>query len=374
MRKLLLLLVAACSAPAPTPAPTPTKPKVPDSEPDVRVHLRSYGEWTQLRLKGKGGLFIEAGDARLEVSELTIVQAGKKSMIQGVDGKHERVAIRSKGGVFSLGSRTYSGTLVLDQGRLVNVVPLENYVLGVLRGEIPLKEVPVEAARAQAIAVRSYTLHYLLQNNPLCDVDDTTLFQVYAGLSYAPDDKSLRKGVNSTRGVYLDWQGEPLKAYYHSTCGGHTTDVVTGLDRNPVLCMEGVPCDFCKISKYYRWQATVPEAAVLRAMRMDGRLQGVKVSVKGNGERARRVLVTTDKGDQEVHANAFRLRVGPSKIRSTRWLNVQASPQGLFLEGAGWGHGVGMCQMGAIGRAQAGAKGEQIVLAYYAGAKLKTAY
>ena len=70
----------------------------------------------------------------------------------------------------------------------------------------------------------------------------------------------------------------------------------------------------------------------------------------------------------------FRLRIGPSKIRSTRWLSVHGSPEGLVLEGAGWGHGVGLCQMGAIGRAQQGQKGEEIVLAYYAGAKLKTAY
>ncbi|MHC4408479.1 MAG: SpoIID/LytB domain-containing protein [Planctomycetota bacterium] len=373
MRRLVFLLVlAACSAS--TPAPQPKTTKVPATEPDVRVHLRSYGDWTQLRMKGKGGLTAEAGDARHDAPELTLVRIDGASMVQGIQGKHARVSIRAKGGVFTLGSRTYSGTLVIEKGKLVNVVPLENYVLGVLRGEIPLKDVPVEAARAQAIAVRSYTMHYLAQAKPVSDVDDTTLFQVYAGLKYAPDDKSLRKGVNSTRGRYLEWQSEPLKAYYHSTCGGHTTDVVTGLDRNPVLCMEGVACDWCKISKYYRWEATLPEASVLRATRMSGRLQSVVVSETGAGERARRVTVTTTKGDQELHANAFRLQVGPSKIRSTRWLKVQASPQGLFLEGAGWGHGVGMCQMGAIGRAQAGQKGEEIVLAYYAGARLKTAY
>ena len=98
-------------------------------------------------------------------------------------GRHERVVVEAKQGVFTLGSRTYSGRLVIEKGKLVNIVPLENYVLGVLRGEIPLKDIPVEAARAQAIAVRSYTLHYLLQENPLCDVDDTTLYQVYAGLA-----------------------------------------------------------------------------------------------------------------------------------------------------------------------------------------------
>ena len=109
-------------------------------------------------------------------------------------------------------------------------------------------------------------------------------------------------------------------------------------------------------------------------MRMSGRLSSLEVTVPGAGGRAREVNVITSGGEQPMHANAFRIRVGPSKIRSTRWLEIDASPRGLALKGAGWGHGVGMCQMGAIGRAQAGQKGETIVLAYYRGAELRTAY
>ena len=340
----------------------------------IRVHLRSYGDWTQLRLSGKGGLTIRSGDTLLEMPALTVIQQGRASLVQGMTGAQARVVVEPKDGVFTLGSHTFSGTLVLDQGQLVNVVPLENYVLGVLRGELPLPDVPLEAARAQAIAVRSYTLHYLLQGNPVCDVDDTALFQVYAGLRYAPADATLREGVNSTRGRYLEWDGRPLKAYYHSTCGGHTTDVTTGLDRAALACMQGVPCDWCRISKYYRWTGRIPAAAVLRAAKLNGELVSVEVTETGAGDRARRVRVTTTTGAEELHANAFRLEVGASRIRSTRWLSVTASVDELVLEGAGWGHGVGLCQMGAIGRAQEGQKAEAIVLGYYPGATLKNAY
>lgn len=320
----------------------------------MRVHLRSFGDWTQLRLNGKGGLSIRSGDKSIELPELTIVQTDRATRVPGFDGDLDKVAIEAKGGVFTLGSRTYSGRLVLDQGQLVNVVPMENYVLGVLRGELPLADVPLAAARAQAIAVRSYTFHYLLQGNPVCDVDDTSLFQVYAGLKYAPADDVLREGVNSTRGRYLSWEGEPLKAYYHSTCGGHTTDVKTGLDREPVGCMPGVPCEHCRISKYWRWEAELPGVSV-------------EVIEEGAGGRARLVKV----GERVLHANEFRLEVGASRLRSTRWLRMEGS---LTIEGAGWGHGVGLCQMGAIGRAQAGQSGREIVLAYYPGAEVLRAY
>jgi stage II sporulation protein D len=375
----LAAALAACSSPAPSPTPSSEEsaapgPAVPDTEPDIRVHLRSYGDWTQLRLKGKGGLVLRSGDKRLETEELTIVQDENGPIVTGLEGPQGKLRIEANGGVFTLGSKTYSGRLVVDQGRLVNVVPMENYVLGVLRGELPLPDVPLEAARAQAIAVRSYTFHYLLQENPVCDVDDTSLFQVYAGLAYAPSDEVLRQGVNSTRGRYLSFENRPLKAYYHSTCGGHTTDVKTGLDRARIACMDGVPCDWCSISKYYRWEARVPSAAVLKAAQLDGELMDVDVIENGPGDRARRLRIVSTHGEKIVHANAFRLEVGPSAIRSTRWLGVESDAGALSLHGAGWGHGVGLCQMGAIGRGRDGQKGEDIVLAYYPGAKLVRAY
>ena len=147
----------------------------------------------------------------------------------------------------------------------------------------------------------------------------------------------------------------------------------TGLDRESVACMAGVPCDFCKISKYYRWSAMLPEAAVLRILRMDGRLRQFEVLEQGRGTRPEGAGHHRRRG-----AGAARQRAAtasrPSKIRSTRWLDIDASPAGLALKGAGWGHGVGMCQMGAIGRAQQGHKGDEIVLAYYVGATLKKAY
>jgi stage II sporulation protein D len=375
LKRLTLLLgalVLACSSSSTTTPKTATKPKASLAErfggraPTVRVHLKSFGEWTRLPLTGKGGLTITpAGGAARKAKSVTLRNPGEKVA----------VTFAAKSGVFTLGTRTYAGDLVMDpEGRLINRVPLENYVLGVLRGEIPLPKVPVDAAAAQAIAVRSYTLHYLLRENPVCDVDDTTLFQVYAGMKYAPDDKSLREGVNRTSGQYMEWNGAPLKAYYHSTCGGHTTDVPTGLDREPVGCMQGVPCDWCKISKYYTWQTTITEVELRRTLRMDGPVRSVSVGKLGPGKRALGVNVVTDSGKQYVHGSAFRLRIGPSKLRSTRWDHLSLADGSLQVRGGGWGHGVGMCQMGAIGRAQEGQKANDIVLAYYRGATIESAY
>jgi len=379
---ILALLGVGClskTAPPPRAAAQP-KPRIDLAErfggkaPLVRVHLRSLKDWDKLPIKGKGGLRITTATGTREAKQVTLTRTDDGVLIDDSPTRHAHVTLEPKSGVVTIGTRLYSGLLVIDRGRIVNHVRMENYVLGVLRGEIPLKHVPLGAAEAQAIAVRSYTFHYLIQDKNFCDLDDTTLFQVYVGLKYASVDKVLRKGVNNTSGQYLQWEGAPLKAYYHSTCGGHTTDVPTGLDRDPVGCMSGVPCDWCKESKYYRWQATVSNQMILRKMRMEGELQAVEIAERGAGDRARAVTITTSGGKQRIHGNVLRLRLGPSLVRSTRWTELNLGDGSLLIRGGGWGHGVGMCQMGAIGRGASGQSGSQIVLAYYNGATISRAY
>jgi len=377
----LALMALACSSPPPPAAPA-NKPadridlqqRFGGKAPTVRVHLRSFEPWTTLPVKGKGGLRVTTAKGTRDAQQVTLTRTDEGVLLDDSPARHALVTLEANGGVLTIGTRLYSGVLVIDRGHLGNHVSMENYVLGVLRGEIPIKGISVGAAEAQAIAVRSYTFHYLIQNGDLADLDDTTLFQVYAGLRYVSVDKTLRKGVNNTSGQYLEWEGAPLKAYYHSTCGGHTTDVPTGLDRDPVGCMSGVPCDWCKASKYYRWDATISSHVLLRKVRMDGNLQQVEIAQRGAGDRARTVTVTTSAGKQRFHGNELRLRIGASKIRSTRWLDLNLGQGSLRIRGGGWGHGVGLCQMGAIGRGAGGQTGAQIVLAYYSGATISRAY
>lgn len=356
----LLGLLAAC-AQAPEPAVT-IYGVIDGHEPVVRVYLRSLGTWDALEVSGKGGLRVTEAGAQFSSDDPVTLRRGQKSLL-----------LEPLEGVVFVADRTYSGRLRWHDGYLVNEVALENYILGVLRGELPLPEVPEEAAAAQAIAARSYTLHYLVQARPHYDVDDTTLFQRYVGLKYAPDDRSLRAGVRATAGLFLDYKGQPLKAYYHSTCGGHTTDVPTGLGREPLEPMAGVPCEYCKASKYWRWQVDLTDAEILRAADLSGSLRSLQVAEKGPGERARRVAVTTE-ARSLIRAGEFRRALGASKLRSTRILKLVRVEGGYHVEGAGWGHGVGLCQMGALGMAREGRSAEEITSHYYPGAALRRAY
>jgi stage II sporulation protein D len=354
MRRVLLVgLLVGCAQPRPGPAKTPEPA---GREPLVRVELRSLDPWDGIEASGKGGWQDRpAGAFRIERSA-------------------PPVTLRPKDGVFTVGGHTYAGELRWDGSRLVNAVPLENYVLGVLRGELPLKRVPAAAAAAQAIAVRSYTLSYVRAGRADFDLDDTTEYQRYVGLRYAPDDAHLREGVRQTKGLYLEQDGRPLRAYYHSTCGGHTTDVPTGLDRAPSAAMTGVPCTFCEGTRYWRWSSSLDDGPILKAAALEGPLEALEVAERGPGGRASRVRVAAGGREKVLPANAFRLSVGPSALRSTYLLQVAREGKGFRIEGGGWGHGVGLCQLGAIGLADRGKSGEEIARYYYAGAVLRRAY
>lgn len=356
-RACLLGLLVSCAQPPRAPT---ERVFLDGKEPVVRVELLSLGAWEQLDVGGKGGLRVkERGREVATRDSYRIVRSGPQADLAPVEG------------VFTVGGRTYAGELSWDGARLVNTVPLENYTLGVLRGELPLKRIPAAAAAAQAIAIRSYTLSYLAAGR---DLDDTTNFQCYVGLRYAPDDAHLREGVHRTKGLYLEQGGRPLRAYYHSTCGGHTTDVPTGLDREPSPAMQGVPCPYCEGARYWRWSATLDAAPILKAVALEGPLEKFEVVETGPGGRASRIRVAAGGHEKVVKANAFRLSVGPSALRSTYLLAVAREGDGVKVEGGGWGHGVGLCQLGAIGLADGGKSGEEIVAYYYAGATLRRAY
>ncbi|MCK6460094.1 MAG: SpoIID/LytB domain-containing protein [Planctomycetes bacterium] len=358
---LVLGLLVGCAQP-PAKAPPPREgPFVEGREPLIRVALASLGTWEHVDVAGKGGLAVRerGGEPRATKEPYRITRQSAPVDLVPAEG------------VFTVAGRTYAGELLWDGARLVNRVPLENYTLGVLRGELPLKRIPPAAAGAQAIAVRSFTLSYVAQGQ---DLDDTTAFQCYAGMRYAPDDAHLREGVRATRGIYLALDGKPLRAYYHSTCGGHTTDVPTGLDREPSPAMRGVPCDFCAGARYWRWKSTLDAAPVLKAAALEGPLEGVEVVEKDAGGRARLVRVKAGGRETVLRASAFRLSIGPSALRSTYLLGIATEGGALRVEGGGWGHGVGLCQCGAIGLADRGRSAEEIAAYYYTGASLRRAY
>ena len=278
-------------------------------------------------------------------------------------------------GTLSVAGRTYRGSLLIRPAEpgveLILETDIEEYLPGVLAGELG-PTYPPAALRAQAVVSRTFAVHRRQARlaTGSWDLTDDTSDQVFLGVS---DHPALRDAVADTRGMVLLWRGQVLPAHFSSTCGGHTAarDEVFGGPAIPPLA--GTPCPFCASGKYSRWTVRIPAADAGRSLGLPGPLESVEPLAR---DRAGRSLTVRIRGGatRDMAASQLRSSLGVSVLRSTFLLNVRRVGSDIVFDGAGWGHGVGLCQIGATGMARKGAGSSDILKHYYPGAQLCRLY
>ena len=425
-RFFLLLVAGALAACGPPPTPPATRPEAPETppapafaaEPTVRVGV-AVGE-TFLELGSGDRWWIhEAGVSRpIAVVESEpgwgIVRLPFETAIRlrRPDGwlSQPHLGPLEAGSLgrapMTLGGVEYPGTIEVSMGpggtlTGVNVVPLETYLEGVVPKELgrPGPEL-WQAQLAQAVAARTYALKRMGSRAALgFDVYGSVLDQAYQGTPAEGDSLAVR-AVRSTRGEVLLYNGYLIDAFYHSTCGGHTARVEETFDRPPAPYLTAVSDQlpegegyWCQGSRYFRWTASWDadeldamigrNLPILLPMPTEGAGSLVDLSVEATTAegRALAVRVTTTTGNFVVAEDEIRTLFADSTGRilySTQFLfrpeRVGTRLTGLTLVGGGWGHGVGMCQVGAMGRARAGWDYRRILAAYYPGTAVRSLY
>jgi stage II sporulation protein D len=271
--------------------------------------------------------------------------------------------------------RKYRGSIVVSRAagglRLTNVLSLEDYLRGVLPPEIPRTFHP-QALRAQAVVSRTFALRRLgAHGRDGYDFCDTTHCQVYLGAS--AETAQTDEALAATRGIALAYGGEFIDAVYHPTCGGATAAkeaIWPGHWQAPYLC--GVSDDLngqaaCAASPHFRWEATLSREQL-------GRIMGIlvetfQVMARHPCGRVLKVRGRGSAGAVEISGYDFYRRASAAGIKSA-WFEVEPAAGGWRFTGRGLGHGVGLCQWGAQGRARAGWTFERLLLHYYPGATL----
>jgi stage II sporulation protein D len=282
-------------------------------------------------------------------------------------------------------------------------IELEPYLKGVVPGEIgALADSLLEAGRAQAVAARSYTLFYKGRRGAEgFDLYSTVEDQVYVGES--GERPLATRCVESTSGLVALSGGVPIRANYYSTCGGITAEAWEAWPTGgyPYLTSHldaGRLGDHCLASPHHRWREEWTAAEFTANLERFGRQFGVVLPAAGVGqlqevrvaERSRSGRVwwleaETSTGLIRVHAHMLRQvlrRSGNANsiLRSNLFkVAVRRDPVtrrvvAVVASGAGFGHGVGLCQVGALGMARAGSRGENILAHYYPGASLRRLY
>ncbi len=397
------LLAPSCSR-APEPKLTSGRTAAVESEPKVRVALLAGLKRAEVGAEGR--LYLEAegregmswsggGNCRVHLAGASLSAQGPDGAV--IDVGAGALEIRSSAGVVSLEGREYRGSMRIvrePDGTLtaINIVGLESYLQGVLPSEIgALAESRIEAMKAQAVASRSYTLFKMASSRDrsydvVCGVGD----QVYKGLS--GEREVTNRAVAETLGEVAVYGGEPVRANFSSTCGGVTVNNEDAWpDEDPLPYLRSIRdvegrrgAELCAASRYYRWREewSVDELESILSShyveaspeggRFTGRLIGLEVVGRTDSGRARVVRIKTDEGEFEVRADKMRWalrRPDGGPLRSTFFdLNLEkrrGEVRRLMAEGRGWGHGVGMCQWGAIGMADRGRDYKDILHHYY---------
>jgi stage II sporulation protein D len=200
------------------------------------------------------------------------------------------------------------------------------------------------------------------------------LDQVYNGCEI--EDSRAARGVTETSGEVLAYNGSVIQAFYHSNCGGHTeaSENVWGF---PLPYLQGVDCSYCLGSQSARWEQSLALNRIENLLREGGfdatGLREIRIGRKNGSGRIAELVLETAKGRQTISAVNFRKAMGYTLIRSTNF-DVRVTGGEALFRGAGYGHGVGLCQWGAKQRASDGFDYREILSYYYPGARIKKIY
>jgi stage II sporulation protein D len=254
---------------------------------------------------------------------------------------------------------------------IVNVLRLEDYLVGVLRAETSDRW-PAETLRAQAIAARTYAAyHRSLNGAKPYHIVASTSHQMYTGM--VPPSSPLWAAVRDTAGQVLLWDGELFPAFYHSASGGYTEDPRTVFGARNMPALRAIRDEYSMAAPYFYWTLDLRLADLSEILRRNGldvgSVTAIEIAERTPSLRVATLRIRGARGAVQLRGNDFRRMVGYETVRSTLFAVAVDGGVARF-SGRGYGHGVGMSQWGAKGMAEQGYTAERILEYYYPGATL----
>ena len=407
------LVGSACARPGVAPTPT-------GGEPELRVGLAVGAASVVLGGDGGGELFVTDDANGQPVGSIaagakwTAVpdsgSRGEKLRLVKADGTiteaHRGVAlVNVTENRFAMANgRRYRGRINVVAGRqgmtLINRLGIESYIAGVVGPEIGGRRPDEEAAvLAQAVVSRSFAVRNRGRYESLgFDAFADTRDQVYNGV--AAETPQAWAAVRRTAGQVLRYRGEVIDAYFHSTCGFSTAGVEEAFSTararpylRPVSDANGKGHYYCDISPRFRWREewdgqklrAIFTRTLTAVMPLGGDglqpITDVEVSGTTRSGRVAELRIVFERGDVRIAGSNVRAVLRPEADRtlsSTAFQLTVTKDSGhvsrLVAAGAGSGHGVGMCQWGAVGRARAGQDYRRILATYFPGTTLDRIY
>lgn len=304
-----------------------------------------------------------------ETTVRVLLTGGNGARLPQKDEGVERLAVST--GEVLFGGMQYFGKIEIWRGKnglyVVNELPLEEYVKGVVSGEVG-RSWDIEALKAQAVVSRTYVLMqkaYAVSVPVPYDVTSSVLHQVFKG---GDVPEPIARAVEDTRGEILTFDGGPIVAYFHSTSGGITEDAAEVFGKSyPYL--KPVETN-SELSPYFLWQKKIALKDMEKASGVKG-LKDIGIDSHTASGRVRTFSFVNGPGSTKIAAKTLRQNLGWDKLPSTFVTSIMRDNGAFIIEGRGYGHGVGMCQWSALQMARDGKTYRDILSYFYQGTVLQ---
>ena len=260
-----------------------------------------------------------------------------------------------------------------EKKNVIEKIPLEKYVMGVLSGEMPTT-FPMEALKAQAVAARTYVLRKIeYAKNQEYDVVDTVANQVYYSndelkerwkKEYNEKINLIQKAVLETKGEYLTYQGQIVNAFFFSTSTGYTENCEEVFQEN-LPYLRSVKSDWEKdISPVFEDSKTFTIQEFYEKLNLDSNFNfSIQVTKTTSTGRVKEIQINGKLFLASDVTKALGLR--------SSFFEITKNDNQIIIHTKGFGHGVGMSQYGAYGMAKNGSNYQEILKYYYQGVDIK---
>lgn len=282
-----------------------------------------------------------------------------------------------------MGSKEPKVSLYLTKTGEKKELPLEEYVAGVVAGEM-LPNWPKEAYAAQAILARTFTMEFIqrggTQSKYGTDLsDDITETQAYNPSAISP---VIRSAVESTKGLVVTYNKNYIKGWFHAFSGGETTKAKVGLNYKetepPYIKEVSDPGADYAPPEDRNWVATYSADELSNLLQKTGLInfavENVEITNKNEQGRVTEFTVSGAGNKVPIAGANFRIAVDSTKLKSIWIEDLTKTGTDFVFKGKGYGHGVGMSQWGAYALAEKGSKAEEIVKYFFQGIEITKKY
>jgi stage II sporulation protein D len=278
---------------------------------------------------------------------------------------------------------------IAQQGNAIRKVPLEEYVQAAIISEFaPPAGDPAlveQMFEVQAIVSRTYAIgspgRHARDGFDLCSTTHCQLYEP-SRLKSSRWAAAAMEAVSRTAGVVL-WHGKaPALAIFNADCGGYTNTPVNAWGGTPRPYLTAAADDDMQSPAHAAWHYEITAAEMLRVLngdtrtRIGSRIDAVRVMDRDQSGRAETVAISGQAG-KLVHGEILRVvltrELGARTVKSTMF-DVRRDGNRFVFDGKGFGHGVGLCQVGALSRLRSGATPEAVLVRYFPSTVLRSLY